>query len=43
MAGMNLPEFLGKDISDKDSKALMAAYDQKMLEAAEVSDIQDEK
>lgn len=43
MAGMNLPEFLGKDISDKDSKALMAAYDQKIQEAAEESDIQDQK
>ena len=43
MAGMNLPEFLGKDISEKDGKALMAAYDQKIQEAAEESVIQDQK
>ncbi|NLW11023.1 MAG: flotillin family protein [Clostridiaceae bacterium] len=43
MAGMNLPEFLGQNISEQDSKDLMEAYDQKIIEAAEESDRQDQK
>jgi flotillin len=38
MAGMNLPEFLGKDISPEVSQKLMETYDQKMIEAAEEAD-----
>ena len=43
MAGMNLPEFLGKDINDKDIQALKDVYEQKLLEAAEQSDNQNQK